>query len=87
MDTPLLLIHFNRPDLTKLQLAQLAQVRPSKVWVLSDGPRAGHPSDEDRVAEVRAVIDAFPWEVQPVKIYRAENWGLSGILRMGSLNL
>jgi hypothetical protein len=37
MHTPVLLIHFNRPDSTRRQLEALKVVAPQRVWVLCDG--------------------------------------------------
>ena len=75
MNTPVLLIHFNRPDSTRRQLEALKVVAPQRVWVLCDGPRAGRSGEAEKVAEVRALLDALPWPCQVKRLYREHNLG------------
>ena len=39
MDTPLLLIVFNRPQTTARLIKALAEVRPTRLFITADGPR------------------------------------------------
>ena len=43
--TAVVLIAFNRPDLTRQTLASLAAVRPETLFLIADGPRADRPGD------------------------------------------
>ncbi|WP_269523425.1 hypothetical protein [Coraliomargarita parva] len=76
LSAPVLLIHFNRPDLTRRQIEILARFSPPRVWVLTDGPRAGHPTDADRVAAVRSQFESLPWECELTTIHREHNLGV-----------
>ena len=38
-ETPVLLIRFNRPDITEQQIKALKAVAPKNPWILCDGPR------------------------------------------------
>ena len=75
MRTPVLLIHFNRPDVTRRQLEALRQIAPRRVWILCDGPRADVPGELDRVGEVRALLDELPWRCKVQRLYRTRNLG------------
>jgi len=76
MNTPVVFIVFNRPEPTRRVLMRIREVRPSRLFVVCDGPRAHVPTDADRVAEVRGIIERgvnWPCEVQ--KNYAATNMG------------
>lgn len=77
MDTPLLLIHFNRPDYTQRQLSHLLEIRPTRLWVLCDGAREGPGTDEAaKVEEVRRLLSDLPWSCEVEYRFRDENWGV-----------
>ena len=57
MNTPIVFIVFNRPEPTRRVLMRIREVRPSRLFVVCDGPRARVPTDADRVAEVRGIIE------------------------------
>ncbi len=61
MQTPLLLLWFNRPHLARQVLDRLRVVRPGRLFVAIDGPRASHPEDAQRVADCVALLDAIDW--------------------------
>lgn len=74
-DTPILLIVFNRPELTKRLVEKLAEIKPNRLFVMSDGPREHSVSDTNLIAKVRLIIDAIDWPCEISKIYNAENLG------------
>ena len=57
MDTPVLLLTFNRPDTTVQVLEAIRAARPTRLFVASDGPRPNVPTDAERVAATRALVD------------------------------
>lgn len=75
MDTPVLLIHFNRPDSTRRQIEALRPVAPKRVWLLCDGPRAHEVGEEKKVSQVRTLLDNLPWTCEVRKLYRETNLG------------
>ena len=75
MNTPVLLIHFNRPESTRRQLEALRPVAPQRVWVLCDGPRAGRAGEVEQVAAVRRQLDHLPWRCEVKRLYRDEHLG------------
>ncbi|MFZ2153301.1 MAG: glycosyl transferase [Microgenomates group bacterium] len=54
LDTPILLIGFNRPDLTARVLAQIEKIRPRKLYIAIDGPRS--ESDRLKIVEIKKII-------------------------------
>jgi hypothetical protein len=60
LDTPVVLVIFNRPDLTELVFHEIARARPRRLFVLADGPRS---SDEVELCErTRAVVKKVDWD-------------------------
>jgi hypothetical protein len=54
--TPVVLIVFNRPHLTRQVIDSIRMVRPERLFVISDGPRAGNPDDRAKIDEVRRLV-------------------------------
>lgn len=75
MNTPVLLIHFNRPESTRRQVESLRAVAPKRVWLLCDGARADRVGEAEKVAAVRAILDDLPWACEIKRLYRKENQG------------
>ncbi|MGZ0706959.1 hypothetical protein ACWPKO_01310 [Coraliomargarita sp. W4R53] len=77
MKTPILLIHFNRPDMTRRQIEILARIQPERIWVLTDGARANHPDEVAKIAAVRAQFESLPWPCEVTRLFREANLGVS----------
>jgi hypothetical protein len=75
MNTPIALIIFNRPSKTKIVFQQIAKAKPSKLFVIADGPRPDHPEDIEKCAEARAVVDYVDWNCEVFKNYSESNLG------------
>ena len=56
MDSPVLLITFNRPEHTRKVLESILSVSPHDLYVFQDGERPGNERDVLKCAEVREVI-------------------------------
>lgn len=74
MDVPVLLIHFNRPDITQRQIDSLDGVKPRRVWILCDGSR--NEQEDKLVSSVRSKLDNLPWECEVHRKYRDKNLGV-----------
>ena len=75
LDTPILLIVFNRPDKTHTVLQAIRQVRPKQLFVAGDGPRSDHPDDEVQVLRTRAVIEQVDWDCEIKTLFHDKNLG------------
>ena len=59
MNTPILLITFNRPNHTRKVLERILEAKPQALYVFQDGAREDNDNDAVRCAEVRQVIDTL----------------------------
>lgn len=59
--TPVLLIAFNRPDNARQVLETIRAAGVGRLYVTLDGPRAGHPTDATRCAEVLDLVRSQEW--------------------------
>ncbi|TAM91367.1 MAG: glycosyltransferase family 2 protein [Jatrophihabitans sp.] len=81
--TPVVLVAFNRPDLTARGLEVLRRVRPRTLLVVCDGPRADRPSDPARVAAVRRLLQDVDWPADVRRRYAEENVGCEANIEGG----
>jgi hypothetical protein len=72
--TPVLFLVFNRPFIANQVFEKIRQVKPSRLYVASDGPRAGH-NDEEKVAKVREIINRVDWPCEVKTLFRDKNLG------------
>lgn len=81
--TPVVLIVFARPGVTRRNLEALREVRPSQLFVIGDGPRPGHPTDAERCAEVRQIVEEIDWPCEVRTRYAERNIGLEANVELG----
>lgn len=74
-NTPVLLLVFNRPDLTKALLDVIKTVRPKRLYIVADGPRGHIPGELEACRKVREVFDAINWDCEVRKLFRDDNMG------------
>lgn len=75
VNTPVALIIFNRPDITKKTFDEIAKARPPKLFVIADGPCADNPEDIKKCAAVREIIERVDWKCEVIKNYSNVNLG------------
>jgi len=75
LKTPVALILFNRPQTTARVFAEIARARPDKLLLIADGPRVGHPSDEENCAATRAIVERVDWDCEVLRNYSDVNLG------------
>jgi hypothetical protein len=73
LDTPVLLVVFNRPDTTARVFERVREARPRRLFVAADGPRPGRPEDRERCAATRAVVERVDWPCEVLRDYSDEN--------------
>lgn len=59
LDTPVLLVTFNRPEHVRKVLEAVLAACPRDLYVFQDGPRESHGDDVDKCAKVREVVDGM----------------------------
>jgi hypothetical protein len=73
--SPILLLNFNRPDLTARVFEKIRSVQPSRLYVAVDGPRKNNPSDAQKCKDVKLVFENIDWECTVKTLFRDENLG------------
>jgi hypothetical protein len=72
---PVAFLIFNRPEFTALVFREIAEARPSRLFLIADGPRVGHPEDEAKCAAARAVVERVDWPCRVERNYSDVNLG------------
>lgn len=75
LDVPIAFVTFNRPGPTKKSFQQIRSARPSKLFLISDAPRADRPGETELVQECRRIVDQVDWPCDVHKIYATANMG------------
>ena len=75
LDTPVVLIIFNRPDTTEKVFDTISQAQPKKLLVVADGPRIDRPNEAEKCAAARAIIDRVDWKCEVLTNYSETNLG------------
>lgn len=73
MDTAVALIFFNRPSTLQQVFDVIKQVKPSKLFLIQDGPR--NEQDIAKIQECRKIVSKIDWECKIVTDYAEENLG------------
>jgi len=72
---PILLIAFNRPDNTKKVFEKIREVQPDRLYVSVDGPRENKENDEDKVKNVRDIVENVDWKCDVQYRFFENNFG------------
>lgn len=75
MQTPILFLVFNRPDVTKRAFESIRNAKPPRLYIASDGPRNDNPNDIQLCKKVREIFDDIDWSCELKTLYRDENLG------------
>ncbi len=83
LQTPVVFLIFNRPAETQRALQEIAKARPTKLFVVADGPRPERPEEARLCAEARAVIERVDWDCKVFKNYSDTNLGCADRVSSG----
>ena len=75
MNTPVLFVIFNRPEVTSRVFQAIREARPAKLYVAADGPRPRVAADADGCRDARRVIEGVDWECEVKLLLRPSNLG------------
>lgn len=81
--TSIVYIVFNRPRHTRQTFAAIQALQPTKLFIISDGPRTGHPTDVERCREVREIVEHIDWPCDVYRNYANTNLGLKSRVSSG----
>jgi hypothetical protein len=74
-DIPVLFLIFKRPETTERVFERIRQIKPSRLYIAADAPRAGQPDEIEQCRRARAVVETVDWECEVKTRYREQNLG------------
>ena len=74
-NTPVLVVVFNRPEMTRQVFEVIRQVRPLRLYISADGPRASVQDDIQKCSDVRKIFENIDWECKVETNYSESNLG------------
>lgn len=75
LDTPVVVIIFNRPEKTKELLSVIARVKPKKLLIIADGPRSFSTTDTELCQQARNITNQVNWNCEILRNYSDINLG------------
>ena len=72
---PVLLITFNRPELTARMLDRIKTARPPVLYVACDGPRPGRQDDQAKISRIHDMVGAIDWCANVKTQFQSANLG------------
>lgn len=75
LSTPVVFLIFNRPDTTARVFAEIARARPSRLFVIADGPRAHRSGEAEKCAQTRAIVENVDWDCAVTRDFSDVNLG------------
>lgn len=75
LNTPVLFLIFNRPEVTQQVFDQIKAARPQQLFIAADGPRPGRPDDIIDCKQTRKIIEQVDWPCELKTLFRDENLG------------
>ncbi len=77
LDTPVLLLAFNRPDKQAKVFDRVRQVRPKQLFIAADGPRSHVKTDHELCKQTRQVMmNHIDWPCEVKTLFRDTNKGI-----------
>src|SRR5258708_31607826 len=74
--TSVLFMIFNRPETTRRVLEGIRKVKPTKLYIVADGPRANVKEDIEKCKDAREVASQVDWDCTVTKLFREEKLGV-----------
>ena len=73
---PVAFFVFNRPDFTVQSFARIREARPSRLYVVADGPRPGRADEAGLCQQVRTIVEqGIDWPCDVIRDYSPVNLG------------
>ena len=75
LNTPILLLVFNRPNTTERVFEAIRHQRPRQLFVAADGPRPHVDTDAERCDAAREIATRVDWDCEVKTLFRKRNLG------------
>jgi hypothetical protein len=73
--SPIALIFFNRPDQTEKVFWQIREAKPTRLFLISDGPRTSVRGEREKVEACRKIVADIDWPCEVLRNYSDQNLG------------
>ena len=70
---PILMMVFNRPELTKKVFSKVRKYKPKKLFISCDGPRKNIKNEKYICEEVKDIFKKIDWSCKVYKNYSRKN--------------
>jgi hypothetical protein len=74
-DTPIVILIFNRPDLTEHVFKRIREVKPKTLLVVADGPRSEKEGESEKCKQTKEITELIDWECNVYRNYSDVNLG------------
>lgn len=75
LSTPILLLIFNRPDVTLEIFNAVKKAQPKRLYIAADGPRSNRQGESKLCNQARDIINHVDWDCEVFTLFRDENLG------------
>ena len=75
VQSPVLLLIFNRPDTTFRVFQQIRKAKPGKLYIAADGPRNGNTTDAELCKNARSITGKIDWDCKLETLFNDDNKG------------
>lgn len=75
LETPVLLIVFNRPDTTEKVFGAIRDAKPKYLYIAADSPRSGNPDDVEKCRRTLDIVENIDWDCEIQRLYSKSNLG------------
>jgi hypothetical protein len=75
LEIPVLIITFNRPDVTRVVLDRILEMNPPKLYFFNDAPRAGNENDVAKCHEIREMASQISFSGELLTRFETQNLG------------
>ena len=72
---PVVVVIFNRPELTRRLVEALEAAKPATIYLISDGPRVGVAGEQEKVTASREIFESLPWDCKVYTRFAPTNMG------------
>lgn len=74
-EIPVLVIVFNRPQTTIKVFEKIREIKPIRLYIISDGPRERNPDEIATINQTRRIFEEIDWPCKVYRNYRDTNLG------------
>lgn len=79
LHTPILLMAFNRPNITQRVFDEIRKAKPKQFFMAVDGPRDNRPGEDKLCQATRDIMKQVDWDCEVYTLFPEKNSGIQGV--------